>query len=65
MRAGKRQKIKYILAVELQVVTSGCPGCNLHIMDGLNKAGNEAVAVVTPYIELLNNAYECTPGNGQ
>jgi glycolate oxidase iron-sulfur subunit len=53
-------KIKNILAVDPQVVTSGCPGCNLHMMDGLNKTGNEAV--VTHYIELLNNAYECTGG---
>ena len=57
------KKIKNILAVEPQVVASGCPGCNLHMMDGLNKADNEAV--VTHYIELLNNAYECTPGAGQ
>lgn len=57
------RKIKNILAVEPQVVTSGCPGCNLHIMDGLNKVGNEAI--VSHYIELINNAYECTPGPGQ
>lgn len=56
------EKIKKILAVKPQVVTSGCPGCNLHIMDGLNKADHEAV--VTHYMELLNNAYECTPGGG-
>jgi glycolate oxidase iron-sulfur subunit len=56
------RKIKNILAVAPQVVTSGCPGCNLHIMDGLNKAGNEAI--VSHYIELINNAYECTPGAG-
>lgn len=57
------KKIKSILAVRPQVVTSGCPGCNLHIMDGLNKADNEAV--VSHYIELINNAYECTPEAGQ
>ena len=57
------KKIKNILAVDPQVVTSGCPGCNLHMMDGLNKAGNEAV--VTHYIELLSNAYECAPGEVQ
>ena len=53
------KKIKHILAAKPQVVTSGCPGCNLHIMDGLNKADNEAV--VAHYIELVNNAYECSP----
>jgi glycolate oxidase iron-sulfur subunit len=54
------KKIKNILAVEPQIVTSGCPGCNLHMMDGLQKAGNEAI--VSHYIELINNAYECTLG---
>jgi hypothetical protein len=45
------EKIKNILADEPQVATSGCPGCNLHIMDGLDKADNEAV--VAHYIELM------------
>jgi glycolate oxidase iron-sulfur subunit len=54
------RKIKNILKVEPQIVTSGCPGCNLHIMDGLNKADNEAS--VYHYIELINNAYECSAG---
>jgi glycolate oxidase iron-sulfur subunit len=57
------KKIKNILAAHPEVVTSGCPGCNLHIMDGLNKADNEAV--VAHYIELINNAYECSPGDAQ
>lgn len=51
------RKIKNILSVKPQLVTSGCPGCNLHIMDGLNKAG--ADVVTSHYIELVSNAYDC------
>jgi glycolate oxidase iron-sulfur subunit len=57
------RKIKNILQAAPQVVTSGCPGCNLHIMDGLNKADNDAA--VSHYIELVNNAYECAPGDSR
>jgi glycolate oxidase iron-sulfur subunit len=56
-------KIENILSVDPEVVTSGCPGCNLHIMDGLNKAGHEAV--VTHYIELASNACDCVPGEAR
>lgn len=56
------KKIRNILAVDPQVVASGCPGCNLHMMNGLNKADNGAV--VAHYIELINNAYECAPEPG-
>jgi Fe-S oxidoreductase len=55
------RKIKNIVKLAPHIVTSGCPGCNLHIMDGLNKADNGAA--VSHYIEVLNNAYECTPGD--
>ncbi len=52
------RKIEKITSVNPQVVTSGCPGCNLHIMDGLNKVGSDIVT--SHYIELINNAYDCT-----
>lgn len=52
------RKINNILDVDPHVVTSGCPGCNLHIMDGLNKAGSELI--VNHYIELVSNAYDCS-----
>lgn len=49
-------KIKNILEVTPDVITSGCPGCNLHIMDGLNKAGSKVKT--NHYIELVSNAYD-------
>lgn len=50
-------KIQNILSVNPHMVTSGCPGCNLHIMDGLNKAGADVIP--SHYIELISNAYDC------
>lgn len=52
------RKIQNILSVSPQLVTSGCPGCNLHIMDGLNKTGADYITT-SHYIELINNAYDC------
>jgi glycolate oxidase iron-sulfur subunit len=50
-------KIANILSVEPQMVTSGCPGCNLHIMDGLHKA--QSGVIPFHYIELVSTAYDC------
>lgn len=54
------KKIQAIRAVAPDIVTSGCPGCNLHMADGLHRQGDERT-VLSHYIEVLNNAYECTP----
>lgn len=51
------RKIKNIQEVNPDIITSGCPGCNLHIMDGLNQAGSKVRT--NHYIELVSNAYDC------
>lgn len=51
------RKLKNILSVDPEIVTSGCPGCNFHIMDGFNKA--DASVTTAHYVELISNAYDC------